>query len=289
MHSISNDLITVQVADKGAELQSIYHNQHELEYMWSGDPAFWAKKSPILFPIVGELKNHAYKYQGNEYQLSRHGFAREQDFEVREKTTSSITFSLSSNQQTKAVYPFDFVLSVKYSLQENRLNITFLVENIGKNPLLFSVGAHPAFAVPLEKNTVYEDYYLLFSKTEKTGRWLISSDGLIQEFTEPLLNGESQLPLKKELFYKDALVLKNLKSDSISILSNKTDHGIKVTFPGFPYLGIWATKNADFVCIEPWCGIADSVNASGAFEDKEGINTLEANEEFERTYSIEVF
>ncbi len=121
MHSISNDTISIKVADKGAELQSIYHNQHELEYMWNGDPSYWSKKSPVLFPIVGTLKNDSYNYKGKDYKLSRHGFARDNDFELIEKTNLFLAFSLKSNELTKTFYPFDFVFSVKYALQENKL------------------------------------------------------------------------------------------------------------------------------------------------------------------------
>ena len=289
MHSISNDIITITVADKGAELQSIYHQQNNLEYLWSGDPTFWAKKSPVLFPVVGGLKNDSYNYKGKDYKLGRHGFARDSIFELADETNDSITFSLKSNNQTKASYPFDFVFRVKYSLQENKLHITFIVENIGLENLLFSVGAHPAFKIPLTEETKYEDYYLQFNKTEDAARWPLSSEGLIETTSAPLFKSADRLPLRKELFYKDALVFKHLASNSVSILSSKTSNGIKVSFPGFPYLGIWAAKDADFVCIEPWCGIADSVNASGNLEEKEGIIALEAEGKFEIGYEIEVF
>lgn len=257
--------------------------------MWSGDPAFWAKKSPVLFPIVGGLKNNTFQYKGKDYKLSRHGFAHDNSFELVEETNSSLTFSLKSNEQTKAAYPFDFVFSVKYFLHGNKLQVTFIVENPGSENILFSVGAHPAFAVPLVEGTQYEDYYLQFSKKENAGIWPLSSDGLIETRPAPFLRNENKLPLKMEMFYKDALVFKNLASDKISIRSDKTPHGVEVDCTGFPYLGIWAAKDADFVCIEPWCGIADTVNATRKIEEKEGIRTLEPGGQFEVTYSIEVF
>lgn len=289
MHSISNNIISIAVADKGAELQSIYHKLHKLEYMWSGNPAFWAKKSPVLFPVVGGLKNNTYRYKGTDYKLGRHGFARDNDFELVEKTDSALTFSFKSNGLIKPFYPFDFIFKVKYALQENKLQVTFIVENTGLEDMLFSVGAHPAFAVPLVEGTQYEDYYLQFNQNEQAAIWPLSSEGLIETTPAPFLNNENTLALKKELFYKDALVFKHLTSTSISILSDKTSHGLQVGFNGFPYLGIWAAKDADFVCIEPWYGIADSVNASGNLADKEGINTLEPRGRFEAFYSIEVF
>ena len=137
--------------------------------------------------------------------------------------------------------------------------------------------------------TAYEDYQLVFNEKETAGRWPISPEGLIEITPTPLLENESILPLRKELFSADAVVFKDLESTSVSLKSVKTEHGLKVTFKDFPYLGIWQTKGGDFVCIEPWCGIADSVNASGKLEEKEGINTLEPSGKFEVAYSVEVF
>jgi galactose mutarotase-like enzyme len=289
MPSISNDFISINVATKGAELQSLYHKQHKLEYMWSGDPAFWGKHSPILFPIVGELKNKAYQYNGQRYQLNRHGFAREMEFKVSEQSEDSITFLLQSNEETLEKYPFPFRFAVRYTLAENSLQISFIVENIGSENMLFSVGAHPAFKVPLVEGTTYDDYRLVFDKPETTGRWPISPDGLIETTSQPLLKNETILPLKKELFSADAIVLKDLQSTSVSITSPKTEHGLKVKFENFPFLGIWSTKGGDFLCIEPWCGIADSVNTSGNLKEKEGINRLDPSGKFEVSYLIEVF
>lgn len=289
MYSISNDFISVKVAAKGAELQSIFHKQHRLEYMWSGDPSYWGKHSPVLFPIVGELKSKTYNYNGKQYHLSRHGFARDMEFEVTEQTKTSLTFSLTSNEETAAKYPFEFVFSVKYTLDRDTVQVAFIVENIGDDNMLFSVGAHPAFKVPLVEGTVFEDYELVFTTKETTGRWPISPDGLIETAPIPLLDNENKLPLRKELFSADAIVLKDLKSTALLIASTKTTHGLGVSFADFPYLGIWETKGADFVCIEPWCGIADSVNASGNIEEKEGINTLKPEGKFEVSYTIHVF
>jgi galactose mutarotase-like enzyme len=288
MYFLSNDVLSIEIAGKGAELQSIYHLQNKLEYLWSGDAKYWAKKSPVLFPIVGGLKGNEYQYKGKTYHLGRHGFARDNEFEVSERTPESITFCLKSNDQTKLVYPFDFCFKVKYTLQAAQLTVAFIVENTGENELLFSVGAHPAFAVPVDKNLKYEDYYLLFNNIEDAGRWPLSADGLIEAISIPLLENENKLPLQKELFYKDAIVLKHLKSDSISIVNEKSSYGVRVSFDGFPYMGIWAAKDADFVCIEPWCGIADGVNSNGNFADKEGIIKLSANQIFDAAYKIEL-
>lgn len=289
MFTISNEILSVQVAEKGAELQSIFNQNTGLEYLWNGDEKYWGKKSPVLFPIVGGLKNNTYTFNGNDYKLNRHGFARDQHFHLKKKNKDAVSLYLESNEQTKAVYPFDFIFIITYSLFRSQLKISFSVENKGISQMYFSVGAHPAFAVPLNKNLTYQDYFLQFNQTENTDQWPLSAEGLLETASIPFINNEEKLPLTKTLFYKDAIVLKHLASDSISILSDQSTNGVKVSFEGFPFMGIWAAKDADFVCIEPWCGIADSVNATGRLEDKEGIITLEPGQLFEKSYSIETF
>jgi galactose mutarotase-like enzyme len=288
IHSIQNNLLNVAIDAKGAELQSIIHNDFGMEYMWSGDAKFWGKKSPVLFPIVGTLKNNSYQYKGHTYQLDRHGFARDMEFEVTEASDETITFTLNSNEETFSQYPFHFRFMIRYSLENNRVNVSYIIRNTGQEKMLFSVGGHPAFKVPLVEGTTFEDYYLEFNHFEHAQRWMIK-EGLIDTATEPAINRTDKLPLQKSLFYKDALVFKQLASKSVFILSSTTSHGIKVNFGGFPYLGIWSAKDADFVCIEPWYGVADSVNATGNLEDKEGINVLPAGEVFIKTWHVDVF
>ncbi len=289
MFEISNQSLIVQISATGAEIQSIISKDTSLEYMWSGDASFWGKKSPVLFPIVGGLKNGSYQYQGIHYQLGRHGFAREREFTVSKQSTESIRFSLVSDETTKDVYPFDFVFSIEYTVSKNLLTVQYIVENIGDDVLLFSVGAHPAFKVPVVDGTTYEDHYLVFSDHENAGIFPLSAEGLIEKDTIPLLSNAITIPLTKELFAKDALVFKHLKSNYIGILNNKNTHGLKLHYTDFPFMGIWAAKNANFVCIEPWCGIADSVDATGDLPKKEGINLLAPGKIFERAWTVEVF
>lgn len=289
MYTIQNNILSVVVKAKGAELDSLYHRQHGLEYLWSADPLYWAKKSPVLFPVVGTLKNDQYGFEGRVFHLGRHGFARDADFAVSEQSDTAISFMLESDAGTLEKFPFPFRFTIRYALQENSLGITFMVANTGRQPMYFSVGAHPAFKVPLEENTTYEDYFLEFESVENAGRWPISPAGLIEAVPVPLLSGSRVLPLTKRLFFNDALVFKHLASRQVTLKSNKGSHGLLFNFTGFPYLGIWAAKHADFVCIEPWCGIADSVNSSGQLENKEGINALEPGGMFERTYRVTLF
>lgn len=289
MFTIENEFLKVIINAKGAELQSIFHKTHLLEYMWSGDSSFWAKKSPVLFPIVGTLKNDTYFYNNKPYKLGRHGFARDMEFETENQIAGSITFVLKSNETTLQHFPFLFEFYIKYSIEKNDLTVTYTVKNISGNEMYFSVGAHPAFKVPIVEGTIYSDYYLEFNEDETLARWPISPEGLIEKKPEPFLIAKNILPLSKELFYKDALVFKFPTSSMVSLRSDKTNHGLDFNFSEFPFLGIWAAKNADFVCIEPWCGIADSVDTNQQIKDKEGINKLNAGETFERSWKVSFY
>ncbi len=290
MIQLENEFVKAIIAPKGAELQSLIRKDVQQEYMWSADPAFWGKKSPVLFPIVGGLKHNQYNYNGNTYQLGRHGFARDNEFTVTEQSSTAARFTLTDNADTHKLYPFSFSFSLQYQLLPEGISVSYIVENTGDETLLFSVGGHPAFKLPLSAGRSYADYYLRFSDAESAGRWPLSPEGLIINKQPPLLlNNSDTLSLSKPLFYEDALVFKHLRSSSVSLRSDLDERGLRFHFEGFPFLGIWSAKDADFVCIEPWCGIADSADASGRLEEKEGIETLAAGAQFKRTWSVELF
>ena len=287
--TLENEHIKVKIRRKGAELYSVLSKETELEYMWSGDPAFWAKTSPVLFPIVGALKNDTYFYDGGSYSLARHGFARDATFEVTDKKQDGVIFTLSSTDSTMEKYPFEFEFQLEYKLVENLLEVTYYVKNEWDDKMYFSVGGHPAFKVPLTVNSKYEDYYLHFDKMETAGRWPVTAEGLIKGEPVSLIENSSTLRLTKALFQEDALVFKYLKSDIVSIKSRVHSHGLDFYFEGFPYLGIWAAKNADFVCIEPWCGIADAVTHDQQLQTKEGIVSLLPKELWSRTWKVRFY
>ena len=289
MITIGNGIIQAGIAIKGAELQSLKHLENGLQYMWKGDPAVWGKFSPILFPIIGTLKDDRFLYKEKEYKLSRHGFAREKDFNLEEVTETRAVFLLTHDSDSTSKYPFEFELRIIYELIGDRLSVTYSVINPSSEPFYFSVGGHPAFALPLAVGTDYQDYYLLFDSTETCPRWPISPEGLIEKNPVGCLENSNRLPITKELFMKDALVFKNLSSKVVSLKSDKTQHGWSFDFSGFPYLGIWAAKGADFICIEPWCGIADSVDHSGELTNKEGIQKAEKGKDFKRTWSLQIW
>lgn len=286
MITIQNTQLQARIHPKGAELVSLVLLDTQFEFMWDGNPAFWGKHSPVLFPIVGGLKNNTYKYHNQSYQLPRHGFARDKTFAIEQQQTDSVTFLLTHDESTLAVYPFEFAFRVRYQLRDNQLEVSYLIENPSEDLLWFSVGGHPAFKVPLTAGTQYQDYLLSFNQKEDWARWPLTADGLIEKTPISLLSQATDLPLSKALFYEDALVFKGFRSDSVLLHSPKSPHSLRFDFSGFPYLGIWAIKDADFVCIEPWCGIADSVNHNQDLTQKEGIIALPGKGHFERTWQV---
>lgn len=285
---LENDFLKVTIKAKGAELASVVNKKTNLEYMWGADPAFWGKSSPVLFPIVGTLRKDTFHYGNKSYSLPRHGFARDHVFDVERKEQDQAVFLLKSSTATLEKYPFQFELRLCYSLTENSLQVTYDVKNVGDGLQYFSIGGHPAFKVPLVDGTLYEDYFLEFDKKETAGRWPLDA-GLVKTQSAPLLQDSNILPLTRSLFSDDAVVLKHLRSTNVSLRSHKDSHGLHFNFDGFPFLGIWAAPNANFVCIEPWCGIADSVAHNQDLTKKEGIETIAAGQSWMRMWSVRFF
>jgi galactose mutarotase-like enzyme len=284
IYNLENDFLRILISDAGAELQSIINKKTNLEYLWQAG-AEWPKHAPVLFPFVGQLKNNSYYYINKEYHSNRHGFAREKIFHAEAEGNQKILFSLSDDEQTKLQYPFHFRLGIHYEILENTLIVSYSVNNTDKNNLLFSIGAHPAFKVPLRLNEQYDDYYLRFEKNETIERLLLTN-GLISDQTIPFLNDSNILPLNKSMFYDDAIVLKNLQSELISLKNKKTNNGLHFIFKGYPYFGIWAAHDANFICLEPWHGIADRTDHNQNLKDKEGIISLPSGENFICSFSI---
>lgn len=285
---LENEYVTASFEPLGAELKSLFDKKTGLEHLWSGNPAFWGKSSPVLFPIVGALKDNTYFYKNKRYEMSRHGFAREKVFQTVQISDQEVLFTLESDEETLVHYPFHFKLSLRYRLEGASLSCSYEIYNPAAEVLLFSVGGHPAFAVPLQKGEAYSDYFLHFNKDENLVYHKIEQN-LIDEETRTLSLNDGKLELQHGLFYDDALVFKSLKSDRISISSTDSNHGLHFSFEGFPFFGIWSARDADFVCLEPWCGIADGIHHRQELEEKEGIIRLEAGEQWTRSWKVEVF
>ncbi|HJY12068.1 MAG TPA: aldose 1-epimerase family protein, partial [Flavobacterium sp.] len=277
---ISNSILKASIKNAGAELFSL--KSQDKEFIWEGNPAFWGKHSPVLFPIVGTLKNNTYTVFGQEYQLPRHGFARDMEFLLINKTENSATFSLSSNPETLKKYPFEFELQLIYTLQVRTLDIEYKVINKNGTKMPFSIGAHPAIALPQN----FENYSLKFEKEEVLQFSLLEND-LVSNKTQILETKGNSVALNYKLFENDALVFKTLESNSLTILENSKPY-LKVDFEDFPSLGIWTKEQAPFICIEPWFGYSDTPGNAGDLFEKEGILILDANQTFTSKFSLEI-
>ncbi|MFY4810930.1 aldose 1-epimerase family protein [Aliarcobacter butzleri] len=280
-YEIKNSFIKVQIKSFGAELNSLKKCDENFEYIWQANSKYWARHSPVLFPIVGRLKEDSYFYKNKKYSLSQHGFARDKEFEIVQNEADFIEFRLKSDEKSLEFYPFFFELNIGYKLDKNSLIVSYKVKNKSDEKMYFSIGAHPAF------NTQVCDF-LEFENIKTTKRYFLDEKGLIYK-NEDLNLENSKLYLDKDLFKEDALVFNdsNIKQITLKNIENKSR--VKVKFDNFPYLGIWSKPNlAPFVCIEPWFGVADEENANQKIEDKKGILSLEKEEEFFCFYTIEI-
>jgi len=288
MESLMNHLLSIEVNPKGAELMSIKSVQDNLEYLWQGNPVYWKRRSPLLFPIVGALKDNHYEHSGEQYEMELHGFVKDMVFKLTGKSENRLIFTLSDDENTKRKYPFDFLLQITYELQENNINISHMVKNTGGNTLWFSIGEHPGFNCPLLSNETMEDYSLVFEKNECTSRRFLV-DGLLWDEEEKFLDNDRVIRLSHELFERRAILLKNLQSGSVTLKSRNHDREVTVSFKGYPYLGIWSLEaGAPFVCIEPWYGISSKIDGDLELKEKEGILSLESGQEFKCSYSISI-
>lgn len=276
MIELSNELLTVQVNPFGAELTSV-RSASGTEYLWQAREP-WNRHAPILFPIVGRLKEHRYTYRDKTYELNQHGFARDRMFDVVESSNDRVVFQLCPDEETRKCYPFEFVFEVIYELDNESLIQSFVVKNTSETQSLpASFGAHPAFHAAM-------GWRLVFDEDETVNSDILEGGVLTQEWRTGIVNGE--LELTPELFEQDALIFRNLNSRSVTLENAQGQSRVMVRFDEFPFLGIWAKPAAPFVCIEPWQGIADSWFSSGILEEKEGILNIGPGQEVLKTMSM---
>lgn len=268
------------ISSLGAEL--VAFSKNETNYIWTVDNLFWNKTSPVLFPIVGKLQNDTYSLSGKEYNLPRHGFARDFEFDVIEKNENSLIFSLTQNEKTIGLFPFNFELQIAYLLNDDKLEISYLIKNNSDVTMPFSIGAHPAIAI----NTTINKYAIEFENCQKLTCHNLNNQ-LFDGTTNDITLNNHKLPLSYSLFEKDAIVIKDFECKNLIIFENGIPY-LKFNLGNFPDLGIWTKQDAPFLCIEPWFGFADSQNTSGDFFNKEGIQILEPNKIFKSYFSIEI-
>ncbi len=287
MITIQNTKLKATFKELGAELTSLINLENGKEIMWSGNPDFWGGQSPVLFPIVGALKNEQYIFEGKTYELPRHGFARRRVFDIKESSENEVIFELKSDEESLKIYPFEFSLEIKYTLAENKLTVSYQVKNLSKKEMYFSLGAHPGFAIDTKNGLNYNDYEIAFSNDEKLEIHPLI-DNLISNETQAIELENKTFPLSYELFSKDALVTTTMKSKELILRNHKNTDKVIFTFSNFPYFGIWAAKNADFVCLEPWQGIADLENHNQELTEKFGILKLGNSEDWKADWGVEI-
>ncbi|ENI8755069.1 aldose 1-epimerase family protein [Listeria monocytogenes] len=289
MIKLENEVLLVEMKTAGAELTRIFHKDTGLEYLWNADSKFWGRHSPVLFPTVGRLVEDTYLVDGKPYHLGQHGFARDRDFQVIEQTEKSVRFELDADEDSLAVYPYKFKLSIIYTIEKNTVAVSYEVENTDNKRIYFSIGAHPAFNLPLTDGTTFEDYYLDFGTEENLETLCLEGPYRSGEIKKVVDKPAQYLPLSYDLFKNDALIFEALKQKEMTIKSDKTPHFVKVSFPEFPFVGVWTAKpGTPFLCIEPWYGIADGAGESVELRDKAGIEHLEPEAVFASEYEITV-
>ena len=291
MIQIANEFLTVTLSPQGAELQSVKGAVSGLEYLWQANPKVWGRHAPVLFPFVGRSKNDQYTYQGKTYPMGQHGFARDRQFEVESQTDTAVTFLLKSDEESLKIYPFEFELRVSYQVNDTHLKVGYDVKNTAQSgPMYFSVGGHPGFKVPLTDDTQFEDYFLDY-RPQKSRVKIPLQGAFINLNERTLAPTDVATDINHPLFKEDALIyeLKG-QENKFSIRSEKTDHAISLKVSGAPFIGVWSPypTEGELVCLEPWWGIADDVDASGELSEKFGVNQLAPNEEFNASYEITV-
>ncbi len=285
--TITNDFLKATINEKGAELVSLHAN--EIEYIWQADPQYWGRHAPILFPFVGRLKDNHYSYQGKTYPMGQHGFARDKEFKVLEQTKEKVTLVLTSDEETRKVYPFDFSLTVSYEIWGEGVRIRFDVENTGEEEMIFALGGHPAFNIPLTDKLQFEDYFIAFSPQKS--RVKIPLEGPFTNLAQKTIGQtNTNIQLSRELFKEDALIYETKGLNAYTLGSEDSSHSVTVAYNHIPYVGLWSPYPAEapFVCIEPWWGFADTIDSNGRLEDKEGMNRLAAKAHFKTEFSITV-
>lgn len=290
MYTLSNDFLEISVKAIGAELCKIASVKNSNQFMWDAKPDVWGSFAPNLFPIIGCLKNNEYFFNNQRYTMPKHGFIRHnKDIELIFQTDNKLVFSLKYSHELLKLFPFKFEFLISYTLNENSIEINYTVKNLDDKTMYFSLGGHPALKCPLYEDEKYSDYSLVFEKDETSKSYVLNlQTGLVTDQTKTAFDTENTIRLRPDLFNNDALIFKDLKSRKVSLVSKANGEIACVTYRDFNYLGLWAKPNANYICIEPWLGIADSENTTQALTKKEAIIALSANETFNASYSIQI-
>lgn len=287
-YSLSNEFLEVKVSSTGGAMTSI-KSKDGLEYLWQGDPAYWANQAPLLFPICGSIReNQASVGDHRQMQMNRHGIVRDKEFDCEQQSMHSVTMAVRSDEEMLEQFPFEVKFSVTYTLEEHSVIQTFTVENLEEEEMLpFFVGGHPAFNCPMLEGEDYTDYYVEFEKEETCSvPEQLTETGLLNlQKRRDFLKGTKRLPLNFDLFAEDAVTFDELKSRSVKLASEKHGHSVTVDFEEFPYFILWTTANrGPFLAMEPWLGLSTCSDESDQFEEKRGVQIAAPGER--RSYSF---
>lgn len=278
MTRIENNDVILEVSTKGAEITSFKDKKTNIEYMWQGNPDFWAGRNPILFPLVSNTWNKKVNLKGKEYEMGNHGFARNSEFVIENVTDSCITMSLEDNEDTLSVYPYHFKMFVEYKLIGKKCEISYRIENKDDECMPFNFGLHPAFNCPFQNDEKFEDYRIEFSNNE-------TLKGILGPFS---LTNEHIMNLNYTVFEENKTIcFENPKSSYVTLTNG--NHGVKVSIVGYRWLAFWTKDNAPFMCIEPWHSHGDFEEIDVPFENREGTIKLDVNKSYLTSYSIEIY
>jgi galactose mutarotase-like enzyme len=272
--SLSSAELTAQVDPLGAQL-SVLADRAGHDLLWNGDASVWAGRAPILFPIVGALAGGTYRVDSTPYRLARHGFARVSTFQVVDSSAASAVFRLKADDATLRLYPFSFQLDVHFALHGATLSVTGLVRNLGDKKMPASFGYHPAFRWPLPFGRERSEHFIEFAVDEPSPVRRLDAAGLLLPERYPTPIADRRLALADDLFRNDAIIFDDLRSRSVTYGAHDGPR-IRVSFPDAPYLGVWTKPRANFICIEPWHGVADPQGYSGSFSAKPGVFAVAA-------------
>ena len=288
MQTLKNEMLTIQVSEHGAELQSI--RKDDYEYLWQGNPEYWGRRSPVLFPIVGSVWEKCFRVDGKVYEMGQHGFARDMDFELVSAADTEVWYRLKSSEKTLAAYPWPFVLEIGYRLEGNSVKVLWKVTNPGETEMYFQIGAHPAFNYPGYDPDAVDRGVVAFDRNDNLQRSGFKGKGCVDpkaRFPIPL-SDDGMLRLKRDTFDDiDTLMLENDQVHKIVFLKNDSSPYLTVTFDA-PVVAIWSPpkRNAPFFCIEPWYGRCDRADFTGEFKDRDWVNALAPGATFAASYTI---
>ncbi|KRN77154.1 aldose 1-epimerase family protein [Weissella minor] len=287
--TLDNGRLVVTISEHGAELTSVQNKETGFEYIWEGDPTIWGRHAPNLFPIVGRLKGDRYKYRDKTYFMTQHGFARDDDFKIVEKTDTTVRLRLVDTEETRSIYPFHFQFDVVFRLTEqDTLGVVYAVTNTDTHDIFCSFGGHPAFNVPLES---FGDYYINVDPRRKYPTAKLVGPYLDNNL-EGVFDANQPLRLDRDDYREDAKILRTEGNPITFVLSKKAQsHGVTMHVQDAKFVGIWTpyAKDAPFVCIEPWWGIADTVDADGNIKHKYAINHVAPAQTYTGSYTLTFF